>query len=156
MTSTPNASTATTADPRTFVDTNILVYAHDASETFKQPVARAALEQIWASGTGVISTQVLQEFYAVATGIQKLAMSPSEAREIVALYSAWPVVVLDPTLILSASRLHEEHSLSWWDALIIEAARTAGATRLLSEDLSDGQEIEGVRIEDPFAAPARS
>ena len=155
MTSTPDASTDPTAEPRTFIDTNVLVYAHDASEPARQPLARAVLEQLWTSRTGVLSTQVLQEFYAVATSLQKLSMSPSEAREIIELYSAWPVIVLEPTLILTASRLHEQRSVAWWDALIIEAARVAGAERILSEDLQDGQEFEGVRIENPFRVGPR-
>lgn len=150
MTSTPNALIATTAEPITFVDTNVLVYAHDGSEPVKQPLARAVLERLWASGTGVLSTQVLQEFYAVATSLQKLSMSPPEAREIIELYSTWTVIVLEPALILTASRLNERRSVAWWDALIMEAARVAGAQRILSEDLQDGQELEGVRIENPF------
>jgi predicted nucleic acid-binding protein len=143
-------------DALTFVDTNVLVYAHDASEKVKQPQARAALEALWASGDGVLSTQVLQEFYAVVTGRQRIAMRPAEAREIVALYSTWPIVTLDPVIILAATRLHEDRSISLWDALILEAARVAGATRVLSEDLADVQEIDGVRIVDPFRVGPRT
>jgi predicted nucleic acid-binding protein len=138
------------ADGATFVDTSILVFAHDASEPYKQPIARARLEELWVTRSGVLSSQVLQEFYAVATRIQKLSMSPAEAREIIELYSSWSMVSLEPALLITASRLHERHAISWWDALIVEAARVAGAHRLLTEDLQDGQVIEGVRIEDPF------
>jgi len=133
-----------------FVDTNVLVYAHDASDAAKQPVARGVLEALWTSGEGVLSTQVLQEFYAVATRKLDPPMTPAEAREVVSLYSTWPVVLLEPSLILTASRLQEHHQLSFWDALIVEAARAIGAGRLITEDLSDGQVIEGVRIENPF------
>jgi predicted nucleic acid-binding protein len=143
-------------DALTFVDTNVLVYAHDASETVRQPQARAALEALWASGDGVLSTQVLQEFYAVVTGRQPIAMRPAEAREIVALYSTWPIVTLDPVIILAATRLHEDRSISLWDALILEAARVSGATRVLSEDLAGVQEINGVRIVDPFRMGPRT
>jgi predicted nucleic acid-binding protein len=139
------------AGPRTFVDTNILVYAHDASESAKQPIARAVLEQLWADGTGTLSMQVLQEFYVVATGKLKVPLTPAEAREVVALYGAWPVVVPGPSLILNASRLHEDGGMSFWDALIVEAARVAGAERVLTEDLRHGQVIAGVRLENPFA-----
>lgn len=145
------------AERTTFVDTNVLVYAHDASETVKQPIARALLDELWADGSGVLSTQVLQELYAVATSLQKLAMTPAEAREIIELYSAWPVVTLEPALLITASRLHERRPISWWDALIIEAARVGGAHRLATGDLPDGEVIEGVRIENPFrptGAPA--
>lgn len=151
MTSTPSASTATTAE-QTFVDTNVLVYAYNASDAAKQRAAQAALVDLWDSRTGVLSTQILQEFYSVTTGKSKPPMTPSEARDVVSLYSAWPVVLIDPSLILNASRLGEQHRLSFWDALIVEAARTAGATRLLTEDLSHGQSIEGVRVENPFGA----
>ena len=98
----------------------------------------------------MISTQVLQEFYVVATSPNKLGRSPSEAREIIDLYRVWPVVVLDPILILAATRLHETATISFWDALIVEAARVAGADRILSEDLAHGQVFEGIRVENPF------
>ena len=67
------------------------------------------------------------------------------------MYSTWPVVAIEPALLLTASRLHEQHALSFWDALVIEAARVGGATRLLTEDLGTGTEIAGVLIENPFA-----
>ena len=146
----PNVSTATAGKGTTFVDTNVLVYAYDATDPVKHGLARTALESLWDDGTGVLSTQVLQEFYAVATAGHKLAMQPREALEIVELYSAWPVVLLDPVVILNASRLHEQHQVSFWDALIVEAARLAGAHRILSEDLRAGQAFDGIRIDDPF------
>lgn len=134
----------------TFVDTNVLVYAHDASEPAKQLAARQCLDRLWAMGTGALSTQVLQEFYVVATGKGSPAMRPADAREIVRLYSAWPVVTVDPVLILTASELHERRSMSFWDALIVAAAQRAGADEILTEDLSDGEVIDGVRIVNPF------
>ena len=139
------------AEEITFVDANILVYAHDRSESRKLPVAQALLEELWESRLGRLSTQVLQEFYAVATRKFDPPMSAAEAREVVALYGTWPLVLVDLSLILVASRLEEQHQLSFWDALIVEAARRAGATRLATEDLQDGRRIEGVRIENPFA-----
>ncbi len=150
MTSTPNDSIATTAKVTTFIDTNVLVYAHDASDVLKQRVAQDVLQRLWADGSGVMSAQILQEFYSVATSKLKPAMSRSDAREVVELYSAWPIVLIAPPLILTASQLQERYRLSFWDALIVEAARVAGAERLLTEDLQHGQDIEGVRIEDPF------
>ncbi len=139
----------TTGD-RTFVDTNVLVYAHDAFEARKQPVARALLEGLWASRSGALSTQVLQEFYVVATRKFDPPMSRPAAREIVALYATWPLVRTDLPLILAASQLEERHTLSFWDALIVEAARRVGATRLVTEDLQGERRIGGVRIENPF------
>ena len=134
----------------TFVDTNVLVYAHDTSETRRQPIARALLDELWTSRTGLLSTQILQEFYVVATRKFHPPMARRAAREIVALYGIWPIVQVDVTLILTASELEERHKLSFWDALVVEAARVAGARRLVTEDLQNGRRIGGVRIEDPF------
>ena len=135
----------------TFVDTNVLVYAHDSTEPAKQRAARWGLEQLWEQRSGALSTQVLQEFYVVATRKMTRPMSPREAREIVDLYTAWHVVLIEPSLILTASELEERHELSFWDALILEAARVAGATTLLTEDLQEGALIEGITIQNPFA-----
>ena len=130
-----------TGEHVTFIDTNVLAYAHDASETGKQPVARAQLEALWRARTGVLSTQVLQEFYAVATRKLAMPMHRTTARKIVALYAEWPVVQVDVPLVLAASELEERHTLSFWDALIVEAAARSGATRLLTEDLQPGRRI---------------
>jgi predicted nucleic acid-binding protein len=139
-----------TAAGPTFVDTNVLLYAHDAGETVKQPIARALLEELWADRSGVLSTQVLQEFYVVATRKFDPPMSRSAARELVVLYSTWSVVQVDVELIVDATTLEERASLSFWDALVVEAARRAGATRLVTEDLQGGRRIAGILIEDPF------
>ena len=138
------------AQDLTFVDTNILVYAHDASESHKQPIAEALLTELWRQGTGVLSTQVLQEFYVVATRKYDPAMSRDLARRLVAHYANWRVIGVDLPLIVSASELEEMHSLSFWDALVVEAARRAGATRLATEDMQDGREFGDLRIHDPF------
>ena len=148
----PTVSSDPVAESRTFVDTNVLIYAHDTSEAEKQPIARALLDGLWADRTGILSTQVLQEFYVIATRKLATPLSRAEAREIVDLYRLWPVIVVEPALILNASRLEEDHQLSFWDALIIEAARVAGAVRLVTEDLQPGRVIAGVRIENPFSA----
>jgi predicted nucleic acid-binding protein len=139
---------------RAFVDTNVLLYAHDASEKAKQPVAAAALERLWRDRTGVISTQVLQEFYVISTRKLPQPLPRTEALEIIGLYSTWPVITVDPTVILSATRIEEDQQISFWDALILESARIAGANVLLTEDLQHGQVIHGVRIENPFMRPA--
>jgi len=136
---------------RTFVDTNVLAYAHDRSETRKQPLAEALLGTLWETRTGTLSTLVLQEFYVVATRKFNPPMSRRAAREVVALYGEWPTVQADTELILAASELEERHRVSFWDALIVEAARRAGATRLVTEDLQAGRRFGDVRIEDPFA-----
>jgi predicted nucleic acid-binding protein len=138
-------------DRLTFVDTNVLVYAHDGSETRKQPTAQALLDVLWRDRTGVLSAQVLQEFYVVATRKLDPPMRRAAAREIVAVYGEWPTVQVDVALALAASKLEERHGFSFWDALVVEAARRAGAARLVTEDLQDGRRIAGVRIENPFA-----
>jgi predicted nucleic acid-binding protein len=135
----------------TFVDSNVLAYAHDSSEATKQPVAASVLESLWKTNTGTLSTQVLQEFYVVATRKFTPPMNRGEARAIVAAYAEWDVMTVDAPMIVAASRLEERHRLSFWDALIVEAARRAGAGRLVSEDLQRGRLIAGLRIENPFA-----
>jgi predicted nucleic acid-binding protein len=135
----------------TFVDTNVLAYAHDSSEVRRQPVAVALLDDLWQAHEGMLSTQVLSEFYVVATRKFSPRMSRRDARTLVDSYAAWPVVQVDTTLIVAASALEERHQLSFWDALIIEAARRGGATRLVSEDLQHGRRIAGLVIENPFA-----
>jgi predicted nucleic acid-binding protein len=134
----------------TFVDTNVLAYAHDTSETRKQQIAEALLDALWTGRTGALSTQILQEFYVVATRKFDPPIRRRAARETVALYATWPVIQVNAALILTASQLEERHKLSFWDALVVEAARVAGATRLVSEDLQHGRRIGGVRIENPF------
>lgn len=142
--------TTSTADV-VFVDTNVLAYAHDLSEEIRRPIAQAVLEDLWLQRSGALSTQVLQEFYVVATRKFEPPMSRRRSREIVAAYAEWPLVQIDAALILVASELEERHTLSFWDALIIESARRVGAKRLLSEDLQTGRRIRGVKIENPFA-----
>jgi predicted nucleic acid-binding protein len=134
----------------TFVDTNVLVYAHDSSDPRRHPVAAALVDDLWRSRDGVLSTQVLTEFYAVVTRKFDPPMPRREARGLIDIYAAWPVVQVDPPLIVAASALEEKHSLSFWDALIIEAAQRAGADRLVSEDLQTGRRIAGLVIDNPF------
>lgn len=139
------------APPVVFVDTNVLVYAHDTSEARRRPIAASLLEELWRSRSGVLSTQVLQEFYVVTTRKFDPPLPRSTARAAVAAYAEWPLVQIDAPLILAASRLEEEHTLAFWDALILESARRAGATRLVSEDLQAGRAIAGLVVENPFA-----
>jgi predicted nucleic acid-binding protein len=135
-----------------FVDTNVLVYAHDASETIRQPVAQTLLAELWRNRVGALSTQVLQEFYVVATRKFEPPMPRRQARQLVDAYSHWQLIHVDVPLIISASLLEERHSLSFWDALIVEAARRASATRLLTEDLQAGRRIDRMLIDNPFAS----
>lgn len=148
-------SEATATEPTLhFVDTNILVYAQDRHEPGKHRIATDLLAELWIDGCGTLSTQVLQEFYNAATRKLALPMAPADARHVVSDYADWCTVDTDPVLILSASHLAEEHSVSFWDALIIEAALRAGATELLTEDLQDGRWFGPLRVRNPFAPPA--
>lgn len=133
-----------------FVDTNILVYARDKGQGRKRDIADSILRRLWIDDTGVLSTQVLQEFYHVATRKLRPVMPRAEARDVVARYSEWCSMNTDPQLLVSASVLEENHSISWWDALIIAAALRSGATTLLSEDLQHGRRIGRLTIENPF------
>lgn len=135
---------------KTFIDTNVLVYAHDTDAGDRHTTAKALLAELWDSRSGSLSTQVLQEFYAVVTRKFKPSMPRRQARAIVAAYGEWCDVATEPQLIVAASRLEEEHTLSFWDALIVQAAFRAGAERLVSEDLQDGRRFGELMIENPF------
>lgn len=134
----------------TFIDTNILVYAHDPGEGPKYYTAGAVLEELWRDGTGVLSTQVLQEFYSVVTRKKSKPMPRARARERIAEYSQWCSMDTNPQLLVSASVLEENHKLEWWDALIVEAALRSGATTLLSEDMQHGRRYGRLTIRNPF------
>ena len=143
-----------TGEP-TFVDTNILLYAYDRSAGHKHSVARALLASLWQERTGVVSGQVLQEFYVNATRKLPRTLKPAIARSIVRRYAAWPVHLVEPRDIIEASTLEHRHTLSFWDALILVSAARSGAKRLVTEDMQDGRTLHGVRIEDPFGEPER-
>lgn len=135
---------------KVFVDTNILIYAHDLDAGPRHEVARAVVEDLWQRGTGVLSLQVLQEFYVIVTRKIPKPLTRPQARRLVETYAAWEVVCPGPADILRASEIEDRYRLSFWDALIVATAAKAGAQRLLTEDLSSGQLIEGVLIENPF------
>ena len=139
---------------RVFVDTNVLIYAHDVDAGERHAVSARLVAELWESRRAVISTQVLQEFYVNATRKIPSPLSRAVARQFVRTYSAWQTETVGPQDIQFASELEEQHQLSFWDALIVAAALKAGAGTILTEDLSSGRSISGVRIENPFA-PAR-
>ena len=133
---------------RVFLDTNILVYADDADAGTKREQARKIIEAALDKGNGVVSTQVLQEYFVVAT--RKLGLSATVAHEKVELLATLAVVAIEVKHVLEAIKLHRLHKLSFWDCLILAGAKAAGCERLLSEDLQHGRTIEGVKIENPF------
>ena len=138
------------SDEPTFVDTNVLIYAYDRSAADKHRAARRWLSDLWEMRTGVLSTQVLQEFYVNATRKLPRPLPPGRARLIIARYATWPVHRIEPGDILQASEVEQQYGVSFWDALVVVAASRLGAARLLTEDLQHGQTIAGVRIENPF------
>ena len=135
---------------RIFVDTNILIYAHDLDAGSKRKIAVAIMEELWEQQTGVISTQVLQEFYVNVTRKISNPLPKAKARGIIENYRYWQVEQNSPATISSASEIEERYMLSFWDALIIAAATNANAAKILTEDLSHGQVISGILIENPF------
>lgn len=134
---------------KTFVDSNVLIYAHDLDAGTKNRIANSLLRQLWEYRTGVLSVQVLQEFYANITHKVAKPLSQTEARMVVDEYSGW-CSETTPSDIATAFRIEDEARIGFWDALIVASALKRGATRILSEDLNAGQRIAGIVIENPF------
>lgn len=136
---------------KVFVDSNVLVYAHDLDAKERHDRAVGIVRDLWESRNGALSTQVLQEFYVNVTRKIPKPLKKSTARELARNYGSWQTEIIDRSDIFRASELEESSRISFWDALIIVAAAKSGASMLLSEDLNDGQTIAGVTIEDPFS-----
>lgn len=134
---------------RSFLDSNIFVYADDHRFPDKQAEAVKHFEAARSSGLGVISTQVMQEYFSVVT--RKVGVPGEIARRRIELMSQLEVVQLAPPLILAAIDLHRLERVSFWDALILAAARSAGCVELLTEDMQAGRSLAGVRLVNPFA-----
>ena len=135
---------------RIFVDSNILIYAHDLDAGLKQTRAADSLRTLWNLRTGILSTQVLQEFYVNVTQKINVPLSRSAAREVIRNYTPWVRAPITPATVLRASEISETWLVSFWDGVIIAAAEEAEAGELLSEDLAHGAIIAGVRIVNPF------
>lgn len=135
---------------RTFVDSNILIYAHDADAGSKHRTAAAKLTELWSSGAGVVSTQVLQEFYVHVTRKIAVPLSASAAREVIRDYAVWMESPITAATVTRASEIAEVWKISFWDAMILAAAEQSRAAVLLTEDLTSGASIAGVEIVNPF------
>ena len=133
---------------RSFLDTNILVYADAGDEPIKQQRALSLITEHRLAGSGVISTQVLQEYTNVA--LRKLGLPAALVREQLLFYARFDVVTTTPALILDALDLHVLRGVAFYDALIVQAAIASGCARLLSEDMQDGAVLAGVRVSNPF------
>ena len=133
---------------RTFLDTNILVYSDDPRDPAKQQIALQLLQAHLRQKTGVVSLQVLQEYFVTAKG--KLRLDAALAKQRVEIFARFQVT--EPTVndILAAIDLHMLHGFSYWDALVLRMARQSGCRVVLSEDMQHGQAIDGVRIVNPF------
>ncbi|MCJ7582994.1 MAG: PIN domain-containing protein [Candidatus Aminicenantes bacterium] len=133
-----------------FLDTNIIVYAHDRSSEDKHAVAKEIMNYLWENRKGVISVQVLQEFYVCVTKKILKPMLIKNARVILEYLSTWDVVANDKYLTLKAIDVQERYRFSFWDSLIIQAAIQGQACTLLSEDLPSGQVVKDLKILNPF------
>ena len=136
-----------------FVDTNVLVYAHDRDAKGKRVVARRLVASLWRSGRGVLSTQVLAELFVVLTRKVSKPLSVAAGRRHVALYSQWLVVRPDAADVLEAIDLVEHRTVHFWDALLIVSAQRAGATKLWSENLQSGSRFGPLEVRNPFTDP---
>ena len=133
---------------RSFIDTNILVYAEASDEPVKQRIALDLLRHLFESNSGVLSTQVLQEYCNVA--IKKLKLPPTHIRAQLDLYEQFEVVQVTPAIIRMGLDLHQTRSVSFYDAIVLASAQTAGCSVLLIEDMNAGELVGGVRVVNPF------
>lgn len=139
------------AAEKIFVDTSVLVHAHDLDSGLKRAIAEHVLKQLWQDETGVLSTQVLQELYAALTSGIASPVPRRAARDLIHAYSVWPVVTLDAADVQAASDFEERYRLRFRDAMIVVAARKSGATLLLSDTLQPYRPITGLELQNPFA-----
>ena len=135
-----------------FVDTNVLVYAHDRRAGFKHERARQLVERLWDSGQGVLSTQVLQELCINLRGKVNPPLPVDVIRGLIQDYMSWQIVVNTPTSVIQALDIEVRYEISLWDALILQAAESSGAAVVYSEDLSAGQKYGPVQVINPLMA----
>ncbi|HYW37187.1 MAG TPA: PIN domain-containing protein [Terriglobales bacterium] len=133
-----------------FVDTNILLYAHDRSAGVKRDRAGRLIEHLWTTGEGVLSTQVLQELCVNLRRKVKPPVPVDEIRRLVQDYLNWEIVINSPESAIQALEIELRYKISYWDALVLQAAESAGAAILYSEDLAAGQKYGGVRVVNPL------
>jgi len=137
-----------------FVDTNVFIYAVDQADLKKQLAAQAWRAWLWETNRGRISFQVLQEFYVNA--IKKQPSARVEIRKEISDLMAWRPIALDASIITRGWKIEDRYGISFWDSLIVAAARVAGCRYLLTEDLQRGQELDGVMVVNPFLSEPSS
>jgi predicted nucleic acid-binding protein len=133
-----------------FVDTNILIYAHDRAAGIKHERARQLIERLWTNGQGVLSTQVLQE---LSVNLRRKVANPisvDELRGLIRDYLSWEIVTNSPEAVIQALEIEVRYQTSFWDALILQAAEQAGAAVLYSEDLAGKQRYGAVQVVNPL------
>jgi predicted nucleic acid-binding protein len=136
---------------KTFLDTNILVYAFDAGDERKHKIASALIAQGFQEVSAVISTQVLKEFFVTVTQKTARKMSVKDAEQAVRNFALWRVIETSVPLVLDAIGIHHKQRISFWDAMIVAAAHAGGCRTLLSEDLHHNSVVGNVRILNLFA-----
>lgn len=133
-----------------FVDTNILVYAYDSSAGQKHSLAKALLQKFWENKAGCLCVQVLQELYVNLTHKVSVPVEAELVAQIIQDLSVWHLHIPDGADVLGAIRIQQKYQLNFWDAMIIRSAAETNCTLLWSEDFSDGQVYEGVKVVNPF------
>jgi len=134
-----------------FVDTNVLVYARDSGEPAKQKIAAQWLVDLWKEQTGRTSVQVLSEYYVTLTRKLKPGLKPEQAWDDIQALMTWDPHPIDRELLLAAREIERRYRISWWDSMIVSAARLQGCKLLLSEDMQDGMSFDGVTVRNPFS-----
>jgi predicted nucleic acid-binding protein len=140
---------------KAFVDSNVLIYAHDRGAGTKYIRAQEILRALWEDQRGVLSTQVLQEFCVNAQRKASRPVSRLELREAIRDFLHWEIVVNAGDAVLDAMEIEERYQLSFWDAMIVQAAESANCEILYSEDFAHGEEYEGVLVMNPFEEPRK-
>lgn len=135
-----------------FVGTNVLVYLRDSTEPEKQAAAAEWMGHLWQSGEGRLSTQILHEYYVTVTAKLDPGLPSEEAREDVVSLRAWNPLEPDPGILEDAWAVEDRYGFSFWDSLVVAAARRLGCRILLTEDLQDGQDLEGLVVRSPFTS----
>ena len=141
-----------------FVDTNVVVYSRDATDATKHARALMWMDHLWKEQCGAISYQVLQEYYVTVTQKLKPGLAKSAARQDVSALLAWRPITIDEPVLKTAWSVQDEFGFSWWDSLIVAAAKFAGCDYLLTEDLQHEQDLGGIKTLNPFLSepPAKS
>lgn len=143
---------STSAEPRAFVDSNVLIYAYDAGAGEKTAAARALVRELRESQRGCVSIQVLQEFFVTVTRKAPQRLDTRTAAAALDAFSTWTTHSPDARDVLAAIEVHDRAGIAFWDAMIVRSASVLGCAVLYTEDLNPGQSYDGVLVANPFAA----